>query len=229
MKISTYGLDIQPGKYKYSCECFEKLIKKFEPKKVTNFTVEFVEQDFDKTEAVVFAADKKFDYVFIDLEKIEKRLTKTADEKEKVLLEKAQKILEQEQLLCDQPFSPEEKELLRTLAFVTYKPSLGLAEAGVMNDLIRGVLDKSETLLFNTAGKKEVRAWDVKKGDTIVDAAGRIHSDLARGFIKGDVVNCDQLDNFFNMAEARAKGLVAQVGKEYLMRDGDIIEIKFNV
>jgi len=229
MKISIYGLEIQPGKYKYSSDHFAKLVKKFEPKKVTPFTVEFVMEDFDKTDAVVFPADKKFDFIFIDLEKVEKRLNKAVEEKEVELLKKVQALLEKEQLLCDQEFTPEEKEILREQAFVTYKPSLAVSGTEDMDSLIKAVCDKAGVLLFYTAGKKEVHAWDIKKGDSAVVAAGRIHSDLARGFIKADIVNCSRLDDFFNMAEAKARGFVKSVGKKHLMEEGDILEVKFSV
>jgi hypothetical protein len=98
-----------------------------------------------------------------------------------------------------------------------------------MNDLVREINEKAQVLLFYTAGEKEVHAWDIKKGDTILTAAGKIHTDLARGFIKGEVVNAVSFEKVFNMAEARAKGLVKAVDRDYPMQDGDIIEIKFNV
>ena len=69
----------------------------------------------------------------------------------------------------------------------------------------------------------------MKKGEIVLEAAGKIHSDLKRGFIKAEVVNCKDLDNFFNMAEAKAKGLVKLVDRDYVMRENDIIEIRFNV
>jgi len=62
-----------------------------------------------------------------------------------------------------------------------------------------------------------------------LEAAGKIHSDLKRGFIKAEVVNCRDLDNFFNWAEAKSKGFVKIVGKDYIMQENDIIEIRFNV
>lgn len=229
MKISVFGLDIQPQKYTYSCECFGKLVKKFNPQKASPFRVEFIEGEFEKTDAVVFDSKKKFDFVFMDFEKVEKRLERLPDEKERNFLMRVQKMLEKEMLLCDCQFDPQEEEFLKLLSFVTYKPSLGKESIEDINTLIKEVLDKAGVLLFYTVAKKEVRAWELKRGATVLDAAARIHSDLARGFIKADVVNCKEIDNFFNMAEARAKGLVKQVGKDYIMEDRDIIEVKFSV
>jgi hypothetical protein len=229
MKIATFGLDILPGKTKYSNEAFEKLVKKFSPKKITPYTVEFIGESLQIADAIVFDSSKKLDFIFIDLEKIETRLTRTADEAERALLSKAQGILEKETLLCDAQFSEEEKAFLKVLAPVSYTPCVAKASVGDINALIEDVLKKAGILLFFTAGEKEVHAWDVKKGDTILDAAGKIHSDLARGFIKGEVINSSDLDKFFNMAEARAKGLVKTVERDYRMEEGNIIEIKFSV
>ncbi len=229
MKIATFGLNIEIGKYKYACKCFNELVDKFAPKKATPYTVEFIGEDFEKSDAIIFDIKKKFDFVFFDIEKIERRLERTDNEKERSLLEKAQGLTEKEGLLCDYDFSEDEKSILNNLALVTYKPCLGADDAGEINSLVEKALTKAGVILFFTAGAKEVRAWDVKTGCDIVTAAGKIHSDLARGFIKADVVNCCDLGNFFNMAEARARGFVKNVGKEYIVQAEDIIEIKFSV
>lgn len=229
MKVANFGLNIEPGKQKYTCECFEKLVKKFSPKKISPYVVEFIGEDYAKADAVVFDSNKRLDFVFIDLEKIEGRLERATDGKEKDFLKKIQTLLEKEQLLCEQEFNEEEKSFLKNISPVTYKPCVGKTEISDMNSLIGEILQKSGALLFFTAGEKEVHAWEVKKGSTIVEAAGKIHTDLARGFIKGEVIDCKDLDSFFNLAEARARGFVKSVGKEYIMQEGNIIEIKFNV
>jgi len=82
---------------------------------------------------------------------------------------------------------------------------------------------------FLTAGEKEARAWTIKQGSTAPQAAGVIHSDFERGFIKAEIVSYDELIGAGSMAEARAHGKVRQEGKDYIMRDGDIVEFKFNV
>jgi len=229
MKIAAFGLEIQPGKYKYTCECFEKLVKKFSPKKETPYTVECVGDDYVKADAIVFDSNKKLDFIFLDLEKIENRLLRTGDAQETVFLKKCQEILEKEILLCEQQFTAEEKAFMKNISPVTYKPCLGLPAVESMNKLIEELIRKAGITLFFTAGEKEVHAWEVARGSTIVEAAGKIHTDLARGFIKGEVTQCKDLDKFFNMAEARAKGFVKVVDKNYIMEEGNIIEIKFSV
>jgi len=230
VKIFNLGLrDIQPGKQAYKPDCFEKLVEKFSPAKATAYSVEFIDQDIEKAEAVVFDNNKRLDLIVADLEKIETRLSRCENDQEKVFFEKCQKALEKEKLLCELDSSEPEVALLKTLPLVSSKPCLGKAEVGDLKELIAQVIAKAGIILFFTVGKKEVRAWPLEKGLNVLEAAGKIHSDLKRGFIKADVVNCSQLDNFFNMAEARSRGLVEVVDKDYIVKENDIIEIRFSV
>ncbi|QNQ89962.1 redox-regulated ATPase YchF [Corynebacterium poyangense] len=82
---------------------------------------------------------------------------------------------------------------------------------------------------YLTAGPKESRAWTIHQGDTAPKAAGVIHTDFERGFIKAEIVSFEDLDKAGSMAEARAEGKVRQEGKDYVMQDGDVVEFKFNV
>lgn len=84
-------------------------------------------------------------------------------------------------------------------------------------------------LSFFTVGKDEVRAWTLKKGGTAVDAAGTIHSDLARGFIRADVMRYQDLVELGSENAVKDKGLAQLVGKDYIVQDGDIVHIRFNV
>ena len=82
---------------------------------------------------------------------------------------------------------------------------------------------------YLTAGPKEARAWTIYKGDTAPQAAGVIHSDFERGFIKAEVVSFTDLDEAGSMVEAKARGKVRMEGKDYIMQDGDVVEFRFNV
>ena len=82
---------------------------------------------------------------------------------------------------------------------------------------------------FLTAGEPEVRAWTIKKGTKAPEAAGKIHSDIQRGFIKAEIVSFDDLMKEGSMVAAKEKGLVRSEGKEYIMQDGDIVLFRFNV
>ncbi len=82
---------------------------------------------------------------------------------------------------------------------------------------------------FLTAGEPEVRAWTIKKGTKAPAAAGKIHSDIERGFIRAEIVSYDDLIKEGSMLAAKEKGLVRSEGKDYIMQDGDIVLFRFNV
>ena len=108
--------------------------------------------------------------------------------------------------------------------------ALGLEESG-LNKLIKASYKLLGLMSFLTAGEPEVRAWTIRIGTKAPQAAGKIHSDIERGFIKAEVISFDDLVNKANgsMVTAKEKGLVRSEGKEYIMQDGDIVLFRFNV
>ena len=108
-----------------------------------------------------------------------------------------------------------------------------LEDMGLDSSGLARLIKKSYALLglisFLTAGKPEVRAWTIKKGTKAPQAAGKIHTDFERGFIRAEVVSFDDLMACKTMAAAKEKGLVRSEGKEYVMNDGDIVLFRFNV
>ena len=108
-----------------------------------------------------------------------------------------------------------------------------LADMGLEKSGLDRLIKKSYSLLglisYLTAGKPEVRAWTIKKGTKAPQAAGKIHTDFERGFIRAEVVSFDDLMACGSMAAAKEKGLVRSEGKEYVMKDGDIVLFRFNV
>lgn len=105
---------------------------------------------------------------------------------------------------------------------------LGLDESG-LDRLIRVCYDLLGLMSYLTAGEQEVRAWTIQKGTKAPQAAGKIHTDFERGFIRAEVISYDDLMACGSMAAAREKGLVRSEGKEYVMRDGDVVLFRFNV
>jgi ribosome-binding ATPase len=229
MKICCIGFELPEGKVKYQDEKVITLDQKLSPKKITPFYVEFTRDDFSHADGFVVAQDRIWDLLILDMEKLEARRDRATDAAETALVEKCLDALEREVPLCDFPFTEPEMTLLRTLAPLSLKPTLVLAAAPELNDAITLILKKSGIVFFYTADKKEVHAWPVQQDSDIVTCAGRIHSDLARGFIKADIVNYDDFLQVYNMQEARSKGLVRLVDRDYIIHEGDIIEIRFNV
>jgi ribosome-binding ATPase len=111
---------------------------------------------------------------------------------------------------------------------VVFREELGLTESS-LDRVIRLSYRLLGLISFFTAGPDETRAWTIHDGETSVDAAAAIHSDLARGFIRAEVVACEDLLELGSMAEARRHGRLRSEGKTYRVKDGDVIEILFNV
>jgi hypothetical protein len=107
-----------------------------------------------------------------------------------------------------------------------------MEELGIHESSLDRVIALSYRLLglvsFLTAGPDEVRAWPIPAGSTAVDAAGAIHTDLARGFIRAETVAYEDLVELGSIAEARKHGRLRSEGKTYLVRDGDVVEILFS-
>ena len=115
---------------------------------------------------------------------------------------------------------PEEKEL--------FLSDMGLEESG-LDRLINACYSLLGLISYLTAGKPEVRAWTIKKGTKAPQAAGKIHSDFERGFIRAEVIAYDDMVKCGSVNAAREKGLLRSEGKEYVVQDGDMIYFRFNV
>ena len=105
---------------------------------------------------------------------------------------------------------------------------MGLSES-CLDKLIKASYSILGLTSFLTAGEKEVRAWTITKGMKAPQAAGKIHTDFEKGFIKAEVVNYDDLISLGSYAAAREKGLIRMEGKDYVVQDNDIIVFRFNV
>jgi GTP-binding protein YchF len=109
-----------------------------------------------------------------------------------------------------------------------YLKDLGLASSGVDN-LIKSAYKMLGLMSFLTAGEKEVRAWTIPQNTKAPKAAGEIHTDIERGFIRGEIVSYNDLTKVGSYAAARDQGLLRLEGKEYIMQEGDIVNFRFNV
>ena len=115
---------------------------------------------------------------------------------------------------------PDEREM--------FKEELGIKQSG-LEKLVTACYDLLGLMSFLTAGEKEVRAWTIKKGSKAPQAAGKIHTDFEKGFIKAETVSFDDLISSGSYQKAKEKGLVRIEGKDYVVQDGDIMLFRFNV
>ena len=105
---------------------------------------------------------------------------------------------------------------------------MGIAEPGI-DRVARAIYKRLGLISFLTVGEDEVRAWTVDKGSNARTAAGKIHTDLERGFIRAEVVRYEDLEKYGDMNKVKEKGLARLEGKDYIVQDGDIMDIRFNI
>ncbi len=235
MKIGFLEIELEEGKVKFNDQNLNALEKKDKPKKVTPFFAEFVKdqselhEELAQVDAIIIPAENILDLLIVDIEKVEIRLERAENDAEKKLLQTALEKLESEIPLCDAGFNPEEEVIILSAAPFSLKPVIQVAGDENSEELIAKVLEKTGYMFFYTTGPSESHAWLVKKGSDIITCAAKIHSDLARGFIKGDVVSFDDYLNCHSFNECKTKGVARVVDRDYIVQPNEIIEIRFNV
>ncbi len=210
-------------KYQLEIDLLEKILKTLEEGKSAR-TLEFNEDEQALVKDMFLLTTKPILYVAnVSEEQLEdaendelvKQVKEYAEKEKAEVIPLCVKIEEELSGLEDE----DKKEMLE---------ALGLEESG-LDKVIKKSYDLLGLMSFLTAGEPEVRAWTIKKGTKAPQAAGKIHSDIERGFIKAEVVSYDDLIREGSMVAAKEKGLVRSEGKEYIMQDGDIVLFKFNV
>ena len=211
-------------KYQFEIDTLEKVKKALEEGKVAR-SLEYSEDELEVLKDTFLLTMKKVLYVAnIDETEIE---NPEANEHFKKVKEYADKEAAQVLPLCVK--IEEELSALEAEEKQEMLEALGLQESG-LDQLIKASYQLLGYISFLTAGEPEVRAWTIINGTKAPQAAGKIHSDIERGFIKAEVVSFEDLMNSNgSMNEAKEAGRVRSEGKEYVMKDGDIVLFKFNV
>ncbi|MBM3450937.1 MAG: DUF933 domain-containing protein [Armatimonadetes bacterium] len=230
MKIAFTGLPLPEGKTKYNDPTFTRLAEKFQPEKQSPYYFELLPDAYEAAEAIAIAADRVLDLLIHDIEKTENRIARVEDAAERGVLERCLGHMESEQPACDLAFDEDERTIVKAFGLMSFKPTVVFPEPiADVDAACRAVLDKANMMFFYTAGKREVHAWLVERGADAVTCAGKIHTDLARGFIKAELVALDDLLASHSMQDARTKGLVRLVDRDVAVPENTILEIRFNV
>lgn len=229
MKVGFTGLDIPEGKIKYQDQILSALANKDKAKKVSPFFIEFLKDEYINTNAIIIHCNALLDLLILDIEKIEGRINRSGNKDEINVLNRCLLHLEKEQPLCTLEFNQMESEILKELSPHSYKPVIQIENDDDVNNIIKMILDYTGNMFFYTSGPQESRAWLVPSKSDILTCAGKIHSDLAKGFIKGDVVSYTDYMNCHNFNECKSKGVAKMVDKDYIVQPNEIIEIRFNV
>ncbi|MBN1269956.1 MAG: DUF933 domain-containing protein [Kiritimatiellae bacterium] len=230
MKVAFEGLDLPEGKTRYGDPVVAALVEKFKPAKISPYYFEFIRGGFEEAEAVAIAGGRMLDLLILDLERLENRLSRADSDAERSLLTRCIGELEQERPLCDAALDAAERQALRAMGAISLKPVLRIDGANDNVDrLCEALLDKAGKMFFYTAGKQEVHAWLVDRGADAVTCAGKIHTDLARGFIKAEIIPFETLMTTHSMQSARTEGLTRLVDRDYVIEPRTVLEIRFNV
>jgi len=229
MIIGYTGIELPQGKIKFHDQKLITLVNKDNPKKISPYFFEFVLDNFIQSIAIIVPKEKILDILILDMEKIENRMQRTFNPIETKLMEKCLHYLEQEIPLCDVDFDDSEKQILDLLSLTSMKPIVLLQGDEGINNIISLAIDKADHMFFYTSGIQESHAWFVPKGSDIISCAAKIHTDLARGFIKGDVVKYEDYLEYHNFNECKTKGVAKMVGKDYIVNPDEVIEIRFNI
>ena len=229
MKIAYARLELQQGKIKYHDGIFVDLAEKFQPAKVSPNYFEFLPDDYEAADVIAIAEEHVLDLLILDMEKIEGRLSRTEDPFEKGVLEKCLTHLEDQRPLCDLSLENPERVIVKALNLLSFTPTLVYKDASPdANCVCRDGLEKAGKMFFYTVGKQEVHAWLVEKDTDAVSCAEKIHSDLARGFIKAEIGSCEDMLKSHNMQDARSKRLAKLVDRDYVIPMNSILDIRFN-
>jgi len=229
MKIAVLGIDFPLGKKNLSDGRLDKLKDIFRSPQVVYIQMNFQDStNIKDADGILCGKDAKLDLILQDLEIIENRL---GQEENKDLFLRCKEALEKEATLSEVSFSEEERKILLNFNLVTLKPIIFIDKQNLapVPDIIRNTYINCGMISFFTVNERELRAWSIKKGLSVYEAAGIIHSDIQRGFIKAEVVGYEDLIKSGGLNQAKGRGLVRLENKEYVVKDGDLIQIRFNV
>ena len=232
MKISIFSIpEISLGKYNIKDTRLDQVDKISKAKKKTYVQVELVNEDtILEADLILVLKDSRVDMVLKDLEFVETRLSRCEQESEKNLLNKLKGILEKEEFILNAQMDDEEKKYILRYGLLTAK-RIVLAERKDLDDLdslLFRVLEESGFISFFTTGERETRAWLIKKGTCAYEAAGAIHTDLQKGFIRAEIIGFDDFIQCGGETQAKQAGKLRLEQKDYVLQDGDLVNIRFN-
>ncbi|MGE5197829.1 MAG: DUF933 domain-containing protein [Deltaproteobacteria bacterium] len=233
MKIGVMGVDgLSAGKINLKDGRIDVLQKMFNSAKKVYIQMEsIIENDkLKEADGIVCPESAKLDLIVNDLEFVETRLERSADDFEKKLLTRFKENLDKETFLSGLTLAEDEIKLISGYPLLTVKPVF-LATAGDLADkdkLLISAYGYFGYISFFTGSEKDAHAWSVKKGANAWEASGCIHSDIQKGFIRAEVVGYQDLINDGGLSQARNNNHLRLETKDYVVQDGDYIVFRFN-
>jgi len=232
MKIGLISIREFPlGKRNIKDSRLDEVDKITKAKKKTYLQVELVgENGALEADAILVAKNASTDLILKDLEFVENRLARATLEEEKILLAKFKEALEKEKFISDITLTPEEEKIISSYSLLTKRPIVLASEQDLENtdNLLAKVLRESGYGSFFTTGEKETRAWLIRRGITAWEAAGVIHSDIQKGFIRAEIISLEDFLKCGGETAAKQAGKMRLEMKDYVMQEGDLANFRFN-
>lgn len=233
MKIGLIGTDIfAQGKVNLIDQRVKVLKQMFNAAKEVFIQVDIVTEaaKLIETDGIICPENNKLDLIVNDMEFVETRLGRNPEDAEKKLLSRFKEQLDKEALLVDLVLTEEEKKLISGYSLLSIRPVYLAKDQDLENKdkLLAAAYAHFGYISFFTAGDKDSHAWSIKKGVTAWEAAGAIHTDIQKGFIRAEVVSYDQLVSDGSLSKARANNHIRLEMKDYVVSDGDYIVIRTN-
>jgi hypothetical protein len=232
LKISAFSIpDIPLGKHNIKDNRLDQVEAISKSKKKTYIQVELVAEDacFD-ADAILTLKDMRTDLILKDLDFVETRLARAEQAEEKIILDKLKSILEKEDFIFQAGLTEEQQRLISGYSLITNKPVTLTTkeELGDLDILLTRAVKESGFISFFTTGERETRAWLIKQGTTAWEAAGCVHSDIQKGFIRAEVISAQDFIQAGGENPAKQLGKLRLEQKDYLMQDGDLVNFRFN-
>lgn len=232
MKIGIFGIEgYSSGKEDIVDKRVDALKLMFNSGKKVYIQAEIVTGDkLIEADGIACPESAKLDLIVNDMEFVETRLERSQNNEEKALLTRFKDHLDKEKFLSELSLTPEEKKFIEGASLLTIKPVL-LAAPQQIEDKKTFLFDAyyaAGYISFFTAGDKDSHGWPVKKGATAWEAAGAIHSDIQKGFIRAEVIHYNDLIADGSLSKAKANNHLTLEMKDYVVQDGDYLVIRTN-
>jgi hypothetical protein len=232
VKICAFGIPaLRGGRYNLKDPRLDAADKLVEAKKKTYAQVTVLpEEEMVEADSVLTTKDGLLELIFKDLEFIETRLGRSPGEDEKGALEKLRSRLEADQTMFTAGLSREERQALSIHSFSSNKPVVVATpeELGHPEPLLRRAFRESGYIAFLTVGGKENRAWPIQRGATAWEAAGSIHTDIQKGFIRAEIISFADFSTAGGETQAKRAGKQRLEIKDYVLQDFDVVNFRFN-
>ncbi len=232
MKLALFGItEIKLGKHNLKDPRLDQADKLVEADKKTYAQVDVMGEDqLLDADAILATGENKADLILKDLEFVETRLGRDPQPAERAALQKIQSLLESEKFLFNSGLPEEERQAVAAHNFFTNKPIVVASREELQSPepLLLRTFQEAGYICFRTVGGKENRAWPIRRGISAWEAAGTIHTDLQKGFIRAEIISFADFIAAGGETQAKRAGKLRLETKQYVMQDCDLTNFRFN-